>query len=148
MQSSAPWIWLLEHLQGSCLHVPVSRVAHEAQSLLHPSRKAGSLWLGLGSNIAVYQPSLLPCRPGIWGAHCRGLDRDSPVHIAWVGCPVPAQPWEASVSAVAFSLWVSFCFRELWRGFLFLPVAAAETHPPSSQFLFHLIITFYYLQSP
>lgn len=69
----------------------------------------------------------------------------------WTGthpCPVPAQPCEASVSAVAFSLWVSFCFRELWRGFLFLPVATAETHPPSSQFLFHLIITFYYLQSP
>lgn len=79
---------------------PLNHVACETQTLLHPSRKAGSLWLGLATNCCL---SAFPAPMQTWymGSSFQGLDWESPLHLTWVRCPLPVQPCGAPVSAVA-----------------------------------------------
>lgn len=97
------------------MRVPVSCGACEAQSLLSPAAKPGPCgWLWAAHCCLAAFPA------SVQKTWCVGssfhLYWASPLHLAWSGCPPPAQPRGTSVSAAASSWWISLCLGELWRG--------------------------------
>lgn len=78
----------------------LNHVACEAQSLSTPAEKLGLYGWIWATNCCL---SAFPAPTQTWymGSSFQGLDWESPLHLTGVGCPLPAQPCGAPVSAVA-----------------------------------------------